>query len=142
MNKNVEQMEVKEIDEETLANLIKEILESPEKYQSEAKYLLTLHFERRRGCGYVYDYDYDIATVFGEADIVTLQRNERTDCSEEEKLVVIPKTVPVVLVTTEWDESPHGRNILTIYAFDGNEWKSMALRLSHPLKYLSKSIFD
>lgn len=134
--------EIKELDEETLANLINDILNNKEKYQTEAKYLLTLQFERRRGCGYVFDFDFDISVAIGEADIVTLQRNERTDCSEEEELVVIPKTVPVVLVTTEWDESPHGRNILTIYAFDGNEWKSMALRLSSPLKYLSKSIFD
>ncbi|MCI4407826.1 MAG: hypothetical protein JHC26_01950 [Thermofilum sp.] len=147
MNTNVEQMEtetyeVKELTEEQVANLIKEILNNKEKFSSEARLILTLRFERRRGCGYIYDFDYDFSVSVGEADIVTLQRNEFSDCSIEEKIAVIPRTVPVVLITTEWDESPNGKNVLSVHLFDGSEWKATSIKLPYPLKYLSNSIFD
>jgi hypothetical protein len=122
---NIEKVE--EIEEETLKRLIEEVLKNPEKYQEEAKYLLKLKLERRtQGCGYVYLYGYDFK-VLGNADIVTVNYEESYDCGVREEFVVIPKTVPTILLLFQYDDEPTRKNTLTIFVFDGSSWRSMVI---------------
>ena len=132
-----EKIEIKELSEEEIISLVKEILGNREKYQEEAKLILLLDDLEMRypGCGYVYNYGYELKIIVGEADILVLKREENYDCTSREKIAVIPKTVPTALLLLEWDESPGAKNTLTIYVFSG-EWRSLSLNLPYPLKYI------
>lgn len=111
------------IEKEKLKELIKEVLENPGKFKEDAKFVLSLEVERRvSGCGWVYLYGTELVTLLGEADFVTIEHREY-NCDIQEKIAIIPKTLPVVLVEVEWDENPESVEYATIYVFTPDGWK-------------------
>jgi hypothetical protein len=123
-----EKIEIRELSEEEIMSLVSNILSNKERYKEEAKYILELNLETRiAGCGYVYLYGQDIQKLLGEADILILERREDYDCTLREKIVVIPKSVPVVILEEEWDDYPEAKNKLTIHVFNGEDWRSMSI---------------
>jgi ribosomal protein S13 len=68
---NIQEVKIRELTEEEIKRLIDEILKNPDKYKTEAKLLLTLRTDfRRGGCGYLYLYSNDFKVLYGEVDKV------------------------------------------------------------------------
>ena len=128
------EIETKELTEKEIVSLVSEILSNKEKYQQEAKYLLKLELERRiSGCGYVYLFGYDFK-ILGEADVVRLKYEESYDCTIHEEVVIIPKTVPTIVIEHQYDEQPATKDKLTVHVFDGESWRSMRLTVAKPIR--------
>jgi len=122
-------VEVRELTQEELASIIKELVTEAEKYPVEARFILKLDISRRvSGCGYMYNYGQDYEVLLGEADIVILGQEEY-DCEEREEIAIIPKTTPTVVALHEWDEHPGSKDTLTLYVFDGKAWRSMTVQV-------------
>jgi hypothetical protein len=125
----IQEIEVKELSEEQIKRLVSEILSNPHKYETEAKFLLKLKTDfRKGGCGYVYLYSYSYKVLYGDIDEVILHRDE-FDCDVSEEVLVIPKTVPVVLLYTYHDDDPNVRDYCKVLVFTGSEWKSIEFNI-------------
>jgi hypothetical protein len=124
--------------EETVKRLISEVVQNPDRYPDEAKLILILELRRRKsGCGWVYLYGEEVATLLGKVDYVTLEWSER-DCEVHEKLAVIPKKVPSVVIVAKWDEDPEARHYVTLYVFTNQGWKSISTEVVDARKLLAE----
>jgi len=121
----IRELKARELTEEEIKGLVDEILQNPDRYQTEAKLILKLKTDfRRRGCGYRYLYSNDYKVLYGEVDEVVLYRSE-FNCDVSEDVAIIPKTVPVVVLQRHHDDNPDTNDYATLYVFTGSEWKSM-----------------
>jgi hypothetical protein len=122
--------EPKPIDEETLRNIVSDIIQSPEKYEKEARLILVIRREgRRKGCGYVYLYKNDYKIIEGEAIELSLSCGEH-DCNWFEDVAIIPQTVPVVIVEEYHDEDPQVAEYAKVHVFGTDGWKSVSVAIS------------
>jgi hypothetical protein len=123
-------IEKRELSEEEVAELVKEIILQKEKYQPEYQYILILELEtRHEGCGYVYNYFSDYAIFMGEAQRVTLDVEETYDCVTRQRVAIIPQSVPVVIIQHNHDDQPTIKDRLIIHVFDGESWKSLVINV-------------
>jgi hypothetical protein len=103
---------------------IKELVEKAT--PTEWKYLLKLKLERRiSGCGWVYKYGWDIKILHGEVEMVTLNKREHHDCTIETEMLLVPKTIPAVVLLSEWNDDPQVKDTVTTYVFTSDGWKSI-----------------
>jgi hypothetical protein len=92
----------------------------------EFKYLLKLRLERRRGgCGYVYLFWTDAEVIYGDADVITLDKYYADDCTWFEDILIVPKTVPTIVLLKHHDDDPEYSDYNDIYVFDRDGWKSV-----------------
>jgi hypothetical protein len=118
-----QEIEVKELSEEQIKKLVSEILSNPHKYPTEAKFVLRLRTDfRRGGCGHLYLYSNDFEVLYGEVDKVITYRRE-FDCDVSEDVVIIPKTLPTIILQKHHDDNPEVNDYITLYVFTGSEWK-------------------
>jgi len=118
-------IEVKYLDEETMKNLVKNILREQDKFQREANLILVLKREgRRSGCGYVYLYKNDYEVLEGEVIEVTLDYGEY-DCNWFEDVAIIPKTVPVIIVERYHNDEPEVSDYINVHVFGSDGWKGI-----------------
>ena len=121
----VQEIEVKELTEEEIKNIVSDILKNPDKYPIEAKMLLKFRTDfRRGGCGWVYLYSNDFEVLYGEVDEVVIYR-KAFDCDVNEDVLIIPKSVPVVILQKHHDDNPEIPDRITIYVFTPDGWKSI-----------------
>jgi len=120
---------VKELTETEIRELVKSVVQNPAQYPKEAQYILVLELRgRKAGCGYTYLYGRDIVPLLGDVDIVTLERSE-FNCNVQERVAIIPRTVPAVVLITEWDETPGVPNYVAIYVFGAEGWRYTKVRV-------------
>jgi hypothetical protein len=118
------------ISEETLNKIVSDIVQNPEKYPTEARLILKIRREGRRGgCGYVYLYKNDYEILKGEVQEVVLSYGEQ-DCNWFEDVAIIPQTVPVVVMEKYHDEDPQVHDYITIHVFGVDGWKSVSVAIS------------
>jgi len=118
------------ISEEILNKIVGDIVQNPEKYPTEARLILKIRREGRRGgCGYVYLYKNDYEILKGEVQEVVLSYGEH-DCNWFEDVAIIPQTVPVVVMEKYHDEDPQVRDYITIHVFGVDGWKSVRVAIS------------
>jgi hypothetical protein len=116
--------EVKVETKEITPEMVRELVEKAS--PTEWKYLMKLKLSRRvSGCGWVYKYGWDLQTLWGNVDIVKLREKEYHDCTIESELLLIPKTVPVVVMLSEWNDDPQVKDTVTTYVFTIDGWKSV-----------------
>jgi hypothetical protein len=109
--------------EEEIKRLIDEILKNPEKYPIEAKMLLKLNVSfRKGGCGWVYRYSNDYQVLYGDVDEVEILNSEY-NCDVMREIVIIPKSVPVVILQKHHDDNPEVNDYITLHVFTGFEWR-------------------
>ena len=121
---NIE-IQVKEIDEETMKKLVKEVLEHPEKFQSESMLILILETWHRQGPSYN---DYNVYNVIeGEVrEIVLEEWDEGYPYRIGRKVAIIPLTIPVVIEEEGFADnvSPTHKSKL-IHVFTSEGWKTV-----------------
>jgi hypothetical protein len=89
----------------------------------EWKYLLKLRVERRfSGCGYRYLFDEKLKVIYGDAKILVLNEYEE-NCTETKEVLVIPMSVPTVVVFQHFDDDPTVGDYMDIYIFTDTGWK-------------------
>jgi hypothetical protein len=119
------QIEVEQLDEETMKTLINNLLKEQDKFKKEANLILVIRRDgRRSGCGYVYLYKNDYEVVVGEVQEVVLNSEER-DCDWFENVAIIPLTVPVVIMEKYHDDDPQVHDYITIHVFGVDGWRSL-----------------
>jgi hypothetical protein len=97
---------------------------------TELKYLLILKREERTaGCGYIYTYSEEISVIYGDAELITLALSRPVDCLWREKILVIPRSVPAVVVKKYRDKNPEVSNRDTFYIFTSEGWKSLEVEV-------------
>jgi hypothetical protein len=113
------------ITSEELEKLVKEVLDHPERYPTEAKLLLVLREWQRQGPSYVDEQRVEI--IYGEAERVILEEfDEGYPHRRGTEFVLIPRTVPVVvLVEYRTDTVNPPINELTLYVFTKDGWKKV-----------------
>jgi len=110
-------MESKLLTESEIKELIKNA--SP----VERRFLLELKLQRRvRGCGYVYLFRDVLEIPYGDAEVLELSKITE-NCLEEKEILVIPKTVPAIVVVEHHDDDPSVRKTTDVYIFDKEGWK-------------------
>jgi len=113
--------------EEGLINLIKEVLENPEKYKEEAKLLLRLSIWFRQGGSYIDEAFYSI--LLGDVDEVEISSWDAGypyECGEE--IVLIPKVRPVVILYRVVEDYGQLEINDTLYIFTGRNWVSIQIQ--------------
>ena len=117
-----------ELSGEELAKIVQEVLQNPQKYQSEAKILLKLSIWYRQGSAYIDEANYTI--VFGEVDEVTLREwDAGYPYAKGRDVVLIPKSVPTVVIYEEvWDFGEDRGRSVTVYVFTGSNWVSVSIQ--------------
>ena len=106
---------------------IKKLIENAK--ETEWKYLLKVKIANRRvGCGYVYLYDEDLKIIYGDAEIITIL-SDTQDCTDYEEVLVIPKTVPTIVMKIHTDENPECPNYVDIFVFTSEGWKWVTTRI-------------
>jgi hypothetical protein len=115
------------VKDELTPEKIKKLIENAR--ETEWKYMLKLKIMNRRGgCGYVYLYSEELKTVYGDAEFVELVHDEQ-DCTDYEEVLVIPKTVPTVVMKIHRDENPECPNYVDIFVFTSEGWKWLTTRI-------------
>jgi hypothetical protein len=106
-----------------IQELVNDIISNPEKYPMEAKYLLRLQRWIRQGSAFDDKAVFEVA--FGEVDVIVLKEwDEGYPYRKGEDVVLIPRTVPVVVVWKNyWDYGTERGTKQSIYVFTGSEWK-------------------
>jgi hypothetical protein len=118
--------EVEEVDfEEIEKRLVKEVLENPQKYNTEAKIILTLETWSRQGEAFVDQQGYEV--VQGEVREVVLEEfDEGYPYRSGAKIALIPLSIPTVIDLYRYDDTtdpPVKRR--TLYVFTSEGWKSV-----------------
>jgi len=109
---------------ELTPEMIKELVEKAS--PTDFKYLLKLRLGKRKsGCGYVYRWWSNIETLYGDAEIFKLSEIYFDECTWEEEILVIPKTVPVVIMNEFRSDEPRDTNFTEIFVFTSDGWKSV-----------------
>jgi hypothetical protein len=128
-----EQIQIRELKEEELKKIIKQILSSPDKFEEEAKLILKLSLANRYvGCSYVYLYQSEAKIILGEVDKVILEEKWYDECSVGIEVAYIPKTIPVILTYKYHDDNPMVEDFIKIYVFTGDAWKSTTIYVPKP----------
>jgi hypothetical protein len=117
----IEQVEQQE--EETLKRLISEIVNNPEKYATESKFILTLETWSRQGPSYL-DYN-DYRVLEGEVrEIILNEIDEGYPYRVVRKVALIPLSMPTVIMEEGYNETTEpiqSRKFIHIFTRDG--WK-------------------
>jgi hypothetical protein len=96
----------------------------------ETKYLLILKREERTsGCGWKYLYEDSIEIVYGKGELVTLELSRPEECLWREKILVIPYTVPVVVVLKHRDQNPQISDYDEFFIFTPDGWKHLEVEV-------------
>jgi hypothetical protein len=117
VSENTTPKEIEEVTPET----IKKLLEKAK--DTEWRYLLKIHDFVRRG-RYT-DYA-EFEVIYGEANLVKIEVEQHGEEYEESKYIVVPKTIPVILI---WETVEHygdervERKLAYIFTKDG--WKQV-----------------
>ena len=119
------EIKVKEMDEETLRQLVTEVLKNPEKHPTEAKLILSLETWTRQGPSYDDFQNYEV--IFGEVKEIELGLwDEGYPYRRGRKVALVPLTMPVVVMVERYADttSPvQHRKIVFVFTKDG--WKSV-----------------
>jgi len=96
----------------------------------ELKFLLILKREERTaGCGWIYLYEDSIEIVYGKGELVTLELSRPEECLWREKILVIPYTVPVVVVLRHRNQNPQVTDYDEFFIFTPNGWKHLEVEV-------------
>jgi hypothetical protein len=118
--------EVEEVDfEEIEKRLVKEVLENPQKYNTEAKIILTLETWSRQGEAFVDQQGYEV--IQGEVKEITLEEwDEGYPYRSGAKIALIPLSIPTVIDLYRYDDTtdPPVKS-RTLYVFTSEGWKSV-----------------
>lgn len=111
--------------EKELARLVKEVVEHPEKYQEEAKYLLKISTWYRQGSAYTDTARFEI--IYGEAETILISEwDEGYPHRRGKDYIVIPKTVPVIILwTNKYDYESESGETIKAYIFTSEGWKEV-----------------
>ncbi len=111
--------------EDVLQRLVRDVLENPEKYQEEAKLILTLETWRRQGPSFDDYNDYEI--LAGEArEIVLDVVDEGYPYRVRRRVAIIPLSLPTVIEETGYDETTEPvRSWKLIHVFTSQGWRSV-----------------
>jgi hypothetical protein len=121
----IQEIKPETLEEEKLREMVRDILQNPEKYQVESRLILKIRREGRRvGCGYRYLYKDDYKVLDGEVQEVELDVGEY-DCNWFEDVAIIPLTVPVVIMEKYHDDDPQVHDYITIHVFGVDGWRSL-----------------
>ena len=113
------------LEEEKLREMVKDILQNPEKYPVESRLILKIRREgRRSGCGYRYLYKNDYKVLDGEVQEVELDVGEY-DCNWFEDVAIIPLTVPVIIMERYHDDDPQISDYVIIHVFGVDGWRRL-----------------
>lgn len=123
MGKNTQTLEPKEITPEQIESLLEKAREI------EWKYLLVLDRWTREMSAFNDSADFKI--VYGKAEEVILRKPEPSELKRElrvaEEVLLIPKTIPVIVLWESRVESDNGFRVRIVYIFTGSGWKSVLL---------------
>jgi len=126
MSQTQTQTQTRELTEEEVVEMVKRVLDEG---KEEAKLILTIELHNRvSGCGYIYLYRDDVEILEGDADVITLSKSE-FNCDVEERIAIIPRSVPVVVKRTYKDDDPEASNYIQYYVFTPSGWKSVKVIL-------------
>jgi len=121
----IQEIKPEPLDEDKLREMVKDILQNPEKYQVESRLILKIRREGRRGgCGYRYLYKDDYKVLDGDVQEVVLDYGEY-DCNWFEDVAIIPLTVPVVILEYYHDDYPQVMDYAIVHVFGSDGWKSI-----------------
>jgi len=113
--------------EEWIVKLVKEVVENPEKYKEEAKFLLKLKTWYRQGGSYVDEAFYKV--LWGEVDeVVVGEWDSGYPYERGEEIVLIPKAVPTVILHRVIQDYGERIEETTVYVFTGRNWVSVLIR--------------
>jgi hypothetical protein len=96
-------IENRELTEEELKNIIKDILANPSRYPEESRLLLRIVEDVRPGGGFTRYRSYKL--IYGKVEDVVLSEYEDYPYSHEVEHVLIPKTKYVVILERYYDET-------------------------------------
>jgi hypothetical protein len=117
-------MEIERITPEEIKKLVEKANEI------EMKYLLLLRVEGRTGgCGYLYTYNEEVEVIYGKAVMVTLESSRPEECLWREKILVIPFTIPTVVVKRYRDKNPQITNTDTFFILTSEGWKHLEVEI-------------
>jgi hypothetical protein len=121
----IQEIKPETLEEEKLREMVRDILQNPEKYQVESRLILKIRREGRRvGCGYRYLYKDDYKVLDGEVQEVELDVGEY-DCNWFEDVAIIPLTVPVIIMERYRDDDPQVSDYIIIHVFGVDGWRSL-----------------
>ena len=97
---------------------------------TELKYLLLITREERvGGCGYLYLYSTEVDVVYGDTELVTLERKNISECEWREKILAIPKTIPTIVRVSYRDDNPEISDFDEFFIFTSEGWKSLRVEV-------------
>jgi hypothetical protein len=108
---------------EELEKLVREVVEHPERYPTESKFILILEEWRRQGEAFI---DENIVkVVYGEAEEVEVSKfDEGYPHRKGRKVAIVPRTVPVVVLVERIDNTVSPEiNSAALYVFTADGWK-------------------
>jgi len=119
--------DIRELDEETIRNLVKQILSNPEKYPTESKMILVIETWTRQGPSFSDFQRYRV--LEGEVnEIILEERDEGYPYRFHRKFAIIPMTLPVIIEVESYDEtSTPIRSSKSIYVFTTDGWKTVRI---------------
>jgi len=113
--------------EEGIINLIKEIINNPEKFKEEAKLLLKLSVWHRQGSGFIDEAFYQI--IYGDADEIILEEwDSGYPYTKGEEIVLVPRSIPVVILHRVVEDYGELEICDTVYVFTNKGWVSVPIR--------------
>ena len=120
------QNEIKQLSDNDIKQLINEIINNPQNYPQEAKFILQLSEWRRPGPSFN-DYG-KIQVLLGEAEFIELYRIYNYPTTDITKYAILPKTLPVVLLF-EYGDDYEGSMVrhAELYAFTTDGWVKVQL---------------
>jgi hypothetical protein len=117
--------EPRPLDLEEIERLVREVVENPGKYPTEARLLLTLKEWRRQGESYIDEQRINV--IYGEAEEIILETfDEGYPYRKGAEVVIIPKTLPTIVVV-EYRTNTVNPPIdeMTVYVFTREGWKKV-----------------
>lgn len=114
----------RELTEDDIKKILKELKERPYMFEREAKYILFINCNNRPSQSYIEMEEFNI--VYGNADVVELEHVYHYPTTNMRKYAVIPKTVPTIALFRHYDDL-HGdpNKYCLICVFNGKEWVSV-----------------
>jgi hypothetical protein len=111
--------------EEKIKEIAKEAIENPDKYPTEAKYLLCLQSWYRQGDSYIDVSRYEI--VAGEVkELLLEEKDEGYPHRIIQKWLIIPCTLPTVIYQEMYSDFGPRKDI--IYVFSAKGWVKVEVR--------------
>jgi len=125
IEQNINEQNQVEIDEETLERLVKEIIENPSQYPTEAKLILTVEEWERQGPSFD---DYQRLNVIqGEVREITLEAwDEGYPYRRGYKVALIPLAIPTIIEVERYSDTTEPvQSMKFVYIFTKEGWKSI-----------------